>query len=119
MNLLTELKKDIKEMPEGVDKNALTKLVTEADFMAAELKKLRKDIKVNGWTEEYQNGQNQHGIKKSSAGEVYNTLVKNFRETCALVLKYISDSKKTKELNDELNAFMDMARKNKEEKNDK
>ena len=106
ISIVTSIKKDIQSMDEGADKQVLLRLAAEAEFMAKELKKLRADIKKNGWTEEYQNGQNQHGIKKSSAGEVYNTLVKNFRETCALALKYIYDAKTAAAKTDELSEFL-------------
>ena len=67
---------------------------------------IKKDIQSMDEGAEYQNGQNQRGIKKSSAGEVYNTLVKNFRETCALALKYIYDAKTAAAKTDELSEFL-------------
>ena len=35
-------------------------------------------IKENGYTEEYQNGKNQWGTKRSPQAEQYNTMVKNY-----------------------------------------
>ena len=42
----------------------------EAAFMAASLYELRKIINEKGYTEEYQNGANQKGIKKCSEVEI-------------------------------------------------
>lgn len=53
-------------------------LVEEAAFMAASLYELREIINEKGYTEEYQNGANQKGIKKCSEVEIYNTMVKNY-----------------------------------------
>ena len=53
-------------------------LVDEAAFMAASLYELRKIINEKGYTEEYQNGANQKGIKKCSEVEIYNTMIKNY-----------------------------------------
>ena len=46
--------------------------------MAASLCELREIINEKGYTEEYQNGANQKGIKKCSEVEIYNTMIKNY-----------------------------------------
>lgn len=46
--------------------------------MEIQLESLQEQIPVSGWTETYQNGANQKGIKKSTEGDVYNTLIKNY-----------------------------------------
>lgn len=56
-------------------------LIEELSFMYAELKDLKEIIKRDGAIEKYQNGRNQHGIKKSAASEVYNTMMKNYVST--------------------------------------
>lgn len=53
-------------------------LLDNTVFMEGELKKLRKEIKENGTVEEYRNGENQWGKKKSSHVEVYNAIMKNY-----------------------------------------
>ena len=53
-------------------------LLENTVFMEAELKKLRREIKDKGVVEEYQNGANQWGRKKSSEVEVYNAVMKNY-----------------------------------------
>lgn len=53
-------------------------LLDKAKFMERELSKLQRILKDKGWTEEYKNGANQFGLKKSSEGEVYIALTKNY-----------------------------------------
>lgn len=60
---------------------ATESLIDEAAFMAASLYELREIINKKGYTEEYQNGANQKGIKKSSEVEIYNALIKNYQNT--------------------------------------
>lgn len=68
-------------------KKSVDSLVDEAAFMAASLYELREIINEKGYTEEYQNGANQKGIKKCSEIEIYNTMVKNY----ASVVKQLTD----------------------------
>lgn len=65
-------------MPDGAQKELLNNLIKKAEFMHGELLKLQEIILEKGWVEEYQNGQNQHGVKKSSEGDTYNQLIKNY-----------------------------------------
>lgn len=62
-------------------KKAVDSLVDEAAFMSASLFELRQIINEKGYTEEYQNGANQKGVKKCSEVEVYNTMIKNYMGT--------------------------------------
>lgn len=88
---LKELKK-LKKIFKNIDKNkkeTVEKLVESAAFMAVELQELEEYISEYGVTEEYCNGQNQYGTKKSSKVEVYNTMIKNYssiiKQLCDLV----------------------------------
>lgn len=62
-------------------KKAVESLIDEAAFMAASLYELRQIIDQKGYTEEYQNGANQKGVKKCSEVEIYNTMIKNYMST--------------------------------------
>jgi len=55
--------------------------------MEAELRNLQKIIRKKGWTEPYQNGPAQTGMRKSLEGDVYVSLVKNYHS----VLKTLND----------------------------
>lgn len=68
-------------------KKAVSSLIKNAAFMAVTLEDLQKEINLNGVTETYQNGANQSGVKKSSAVEVYNTMIKNH----VAVMKQLTD----------------------------
>lgn len=68
-------------------KRSVDSLVDEAAFMSASLYELRKIIDEKGYTEEYQNGANQRGIKKCSEVEIYNTMIKNYSS----VVKKLTD----------------------------
>ncbi len=60
---------------------ATESLIDEAAFMAASLYELRALINKKGYTETYQNGANQKGVKKASEVEVYNAMIKNYQST--------------------------------------
>ena len=66
-------------------------LIENAAFMTITLQDLDKDITIKGYTEEYQNGENQFGTKKSTEMELYNTTIKNFssimKQLCDLLPK--------------------------------
>ena len=70
----------IEGLPDGKRERA-AKLISKLLFINKQLEKLQEIIAEKGWTETYQNGANQFGIKKSSEGEVYNSLLKNFCTT--------------------------------------
>ena len=60
------------------DKLALArKLVSRAAFLAVTIDRLERDIAENGYEDEYQNGVNQSGKKKSAAAELHVTYTKN------------------------------------------
>ena len=72
---------------ESKTKKSVSSLVDEAAFMAASLYELRQIINGKGYTEEYQNGANQCGIKKSSEVEIYIQLSKNYMS----IIKQLTD----------------------------
>ena len=53
-------------------------LITEDAFLSVQLKHLRQTIIENGVCEEYKNGENQFGRKKSAETDIYNNLLKHF-----------------------------------------
>ena len=86
-----KIKSDLKKLPASKHQLA-EKLLSKAVFMDAELEKLQAILKEKGWTEEYKNGENQYGLKKSSEGEVYNTLIKSYNATMRQINEMISSS---------------------------
>ena len=85
-------------------KELAQKLISKAVFMETELEKLQAAISEKGWTETYQNGANQFGIKKSSEGDVYNTLIKNYTAVIAKLNEIIKEE--GQQVSDELMEFL-------------
>ena len=102
---LTELER-LQKIFSKVDKNkrnVVDRLIENAAFMADELKKLQDYIREHGCTEEYQNGSNQFGKKKSSEADVYNTMIKNYTSVIKQLLELLPEEE-TKE--DELMGYI-------------
>lgn len=71
----------LKRIFKNIEPNKLKtveKLIQNAAFMSQSLDDLQEIIKEKGYTEEYQNGANQYGTKKTCEIEIYNTMVKNY-----------------------------------------
>ncbi|MGN6713414.1 hypothetical protein [Anaerocolumna jejuensis] len=80
---LTDRFKDLEEKT----KKSVESLMDESAFMAASLFELREIINEKGYTEEYQNGENQKGTKKCSEVEIYINLSKNYMA----IMKQLTD----------------------------
>ena len=86
MKNFKKTREEIENLPDGKKERGLA-LLDKAEFMDEELRKLQEILKEKGWVEEYQNGANQCGLKKSSEADVYNGMIKNYNST----LKQIAD----------------------------
>ena len=73
-------------------KEIAEKLLDKLEFMEEQLQILQKKLREKGWTEEYQNGEKQFGIKKSSEADVYNNLIKNYNATIKVLAELVPDS---------------------------
>ena len=104
MKDFTNVKKAIENLPASKQELA-KKLVSKLEFMDVELEKLQGILKEKGWVEEYQNGATQFGLKKSSEGEVYNTLIKSYNSTIKQLNDMITQAI-TDEEPDELMQFL-------------
>jgi len=93
-------------------KKALEALVGEAAFMGASLFELRKAIDKKGYTEKYQNGANQKGVKKCSEVEIYNVMIKNYTAVIKQIMEIAEKNGKKvengKENDDDFFAFLKM-----------
>ena len=70
-----------------------TNLMQNAAFMVISLRELQDDLRVNGWIEEYQNGEIQSGRKPSSASQVYNKLISNYNNIIKQLVGLLPDDK--------------------------
>lgn len=87
--------KRLKKIFENLTQDAAAvaeKLIENAAFMAVTLNELQGIINVKGYIEEYQNGENQFGTKKSSEVDIYNTMIKNFNTTMKQLIDMLPDS---------------------------
>ncbi len=87
------IKKEIRRLNglfKGIEpklKKTVQPLIDKAAFMCVTLDELQNHINKHGVTEEYKNGKEQFGVKKSSHVEVYNTMIKNYSS----VMKQLTD----------------------------
>ena len=81
-------------------------LIENAAFMRETLRDLRKEIDENGVTEEYKNGANQYGMKKSPAVETYNQMIKNYGMICKQVVDIAGRPGTQGELDDGFDEFV-------------
>ena len=63
---------------ESKTKKSVSSLIDNAAFMAASLYELHRDINAAGYTEEYHNGANQTGVKRSAKVDIYIQVEKNY-----------------------------------------
>lgn len=105
------IKKEIRKL-NGLFKNiepklkkTVSSLIEKAAFMAVTLDDLQDHINENGVTEEYKNGENQYGTKKSPQVEIYNTMIKNYSS----IMKQLTDlvpKEAPKEKEDDFDEFV-------------
>ena len=88
-----------------LDKNKLAtvrSLIRTAAFIAITLDELQETINKNGYTEEYQNGANQRGVKQSAAVETHISMTRNqisiINKLCELAPKEIRKESKLEAL---------------------
>ena len=74
---LKKLKKLFSPLPEN-ERKFLQPLLENAAFMRVTLDELQIKIRLEGATDEYQNGANQCGVKISAAIQAYNQLMKTY-----------------------------------------
>lgn len=87
---LAKLKKIFKDI-EPQKQKTVEKLISNAAFMAESLDDLQDLIREKGFTEEYQNGANQYGVKKCSEVEIYNTMIKNYTSVIKQLVDLLPD----------------------------
>ena len=74
---IAELRRTYREIDDSRKKNA-EMLIPNAAFMCVSMMELENIINKKGYSEEYQNGANQKGVKKCSEVETYNNFAKNY-----------------------------------------
>lgn len=83
---IARLKKLFKELDRNKLNTAIS-LIQNAAFMSITLEELQEKINKDGCVCEYQNGENQHGIKKSPEVEIHISMTRNH----ATIMKQLID----------------------------
>ena len=73
-------------------------LIARAAFITISLQDLEEELNENGWTEEYQNGAYQTGLKKSAAADVHISLTKNLNAIMKQLLDLVPAAQKKSRL---------------------
>ena len=90
----------------SLDKNKLSTvepLIERAAFITVHLQDLEKELNKTGWTEEYQNGKDQNGVKRSAAADVHIALTKNLTAITKQLLELVPPEKKESKLKELMN----------------
>ena len=73
-------------------------LIDRAAYITVSLEDLEDQLNETGWVEEYQNGENQYGIKKSAAADVHISLTKNLTTITKQLLDLVPPARKSSKL---------------------
>ena len=79
-------------------------LIDRAAFITVSLEDLETQLNEIGWTEYYQNGENQSGWKKSAAADVHISLTKNLNTIIKQLLELVPPAKRRSKLDELMNA---------------
>ena len=93
--------KRLKKIFADLDANKLKTvdaLIARAAFITISLQELEDELNEHGWVEEYQNGRNQCGLKKSAAAEVHISLTKNLNAIMKQLLDMVPPAQKESRL---------------------
>ena len=78
-------------------------LIENLVFIEFQLKELQEIIKKDGFTDEYQNGNNQYGKKQSANVQSYNALVKSYNMISQRLEGMLPKVTKTSKLDEMMN----------------
>lgn len=73
-------------------------LIARAAFITVSLEDLEAQLNETGWTEYYQNGENQSGVKKAAAADVHISLTKNLNAIIKQLLDLVPPAQKASRL---------------------
>ena len=103
---ITRIKKEkarLSKLFEGLEKNkreTCAALIDRAAFITVSLEDLEEQLNEAGWTETYQNGENQNGVKKSAAADVHISLTKNLNAIVKQLLEMVPPAQKAGRLSE-------------------
>lgn len=95
-----KIKKEVKRLNKSLTnldnkrKITLKKLIEEIAFLSVTLEETRQIIIRDGIIEKYQNGANQHGVKRSAAVDVYDRFITSYSKIIDQINKALPDDSK-------------------------
>lgn len=98
---IKEEKRRLSEIFRDLEPNKLSTcqaLIDRAAFITISLEDLEEQLNLTGWVEEYQNGENQYGNKKSAAADVHISLTKNLNAIVKQLLELVPPAQKESRL---------------------
>ena len=105
----TRIRKEKKRLAvlfKDLDENKLKTcqaLIDRAAFITISLEDLEEQLNEIGFTEFYQNGENQSGFKKSAAADVHISLTKNLNAIVKQLLDLVPPAQKASRLTEMMN----------------
>ena len=78
--------------------NTCKALINRAAFITVSLEDLEEQLNETGWVEQYQNGENQSGLKKAAAADVHISLTKNLNAIIKQLLELVPPAQKKSRL---------------------
>ena len=88
-------------------RTAAEKLMQEAAYMTEIIADAKEEIDAHGIIEEYQNGENQFGRKKSPAVEIYDRAVNSYAKVIKQLTDLMPDKSAAQEAGAALRAVLD------------
>lgn len=101
INRIEQEKNRLLDIFADLDKNKLNTcaaLIDRAAFITISLEDLEEQLNKTGWVEQYQNGENQMGMKKAAAADVHISLTKNLNAIFKLLLDLVPPAKRESKL---------------------
>lgn len=89
---LKEYQEIFQDIPDKTLK-LVDKLIEMAVNMELHLRKLEEELKVVGFVEQYQNGENQFGTKESTVSRSYSTMAKNYTQVVRTLLTCLPEDR--------------------------
>ena len=105
-NRVKKEKKRLFEIFKDLEANKLqtcTSLIDRLAYITVSLEDLEEQLNETGWVEEYQNGENQWGRKKSADADVHISLTKNLNALTKQLLDLVPPARKQSKLDELMN----------------
>lgn len=100
-NRVADEKERLLKIFSGLDENKLSAcmaLIERASYITVSLQELEDAIDKKGFTEEYQNGENQRGVKRTAEADLHIAMTKNLNAIIKQLLDIVPPAQKASKL---------------------